>query len=440
MATTGVSYVQSVSDIGALVYENFKGKVKPWLDVIDAMAALFGQLGPGEYSLQGEKLVFAADDKYAGMAMATNGYLPGSQHATNITLETTPARMYVRRIVDNFTVARASGEATFENFMTRIMRQMWEAFERATIRHIHGSSTATVCTVHTRTSGTVFVVQNGYGYTGATPGLFLEPGMWLALLDVSVSYTVLGVARITGIDHTTSASTATITFLSTIDNGAAAVAGDVFVFCTSTDSTDDWFVTERSNAPLGLLDLLDPSNANTSYLGVTESSSPRIEPIRRASSDWGEFEFMEWIAEIEAKSNSEVSPSSHVFTLHPGVLLELAKTLIPYTQIMGKGQELTGGWTTVQIGGHDFVKTGYHVQDVVYAICKEDAHVVDLDGEASIWDGDGSQFRRLANYDGKEWFAKHYGQRFFSRRNRSGCLTSVTNPNYQKYSTIPSSS
>lgn len=439
MATTGVDYIQSTSDIGHLVYENFKGRVKPWLDVIDAMAALFGTLGPGEYSMQGKKLVFAADDKYAGMAMSTAGYLPGSQYVDPITLETTPARTYVRRIVDNFTVARASGEATFENFMTRIMRQMWEAFERATIRHIHGSSTATVCTVSSRTSGTVFVVKDGYGYTGASPGQFLEIGMWLALLDASVSYGVLGVAKISAIDHATSQSTATITFLATIDAGALGAAGDPFVFCTSTSSSDTWFQTERSNAPLGLQDLLDPGNANTSYLGVTESGSPRIEPIRRVSADWGEVEFMEFVAEIESKSNSEVTPDSHVFTLHPGILIELAKTLIPYTQIMGKGQDLEGGWSTVRIAGHDFVKTSYHIQNVVYAICKEDAHVCDLDGQAAIWDGDGSQFRRLADYDGKEWFARHYGQRFFSRRNRSGCLTGVTNPNYQKYSAIPQS-
>lgn len=439
MATTGVDYVQSVTDISKLVYENFKGRVKPWLDVIDAMAALFGMLGPGEYSMQGKKLVFAADDKYAGMAMGTAGYLPGSQYVDPINLETTPARVYVRRMVDNFTVARASGEAAFENYMTRIMRQMWEAFERATIRHIHGSSTATVCTVSSRTSGTVMVVKDGYGYTGAVPGQYLEPGMWLALLDASSSYAVLGVAKISTIDNTTSAGTATITFASSIDAGAAAVPGDPFVFCTSTDSTDTWFQTERSNAPLGLLDLLDPANSNTSYLGVTESTSPRIEPIRRPSADWGEVEFMEFVAEIEAKSNSEVTPNSHVFTLHPGVLLELGKTLIPYTQIMGKGQALEGGWSTVSIAGHDFVKTSYHIHNVVYAICKEDAHVVDLDGESQIWDGDGSQFRRLANYDGKEWFARHYVQRFFSRRNRSGCLTGVVNPNYQKYSAIPQS-
>lgn len=439
MATTGVTYVNSITDVGKLVYENYQGRVKPWLDVISAVAAVFGQLGSGDYSLQGKKLVFAADDKYAGMAMGTTGYLPGSQYVDPINLETTPARVYVRRMVDNFIAARAMDEASFENFMSRIMRQMWEAFERATIRHVHGSSAATVCTVSSRTSGTVFVVKDGYGYTGAAPGMFLEPGMWLALLDVSAAYAVLGVAKISTIDHTTSATTATVTFATSIDAGAAAVAADVFVFCTSTDSADTWFVTERSNAPLGLIDILDPANSSTSYLGVTESTSPRIEPIRRASADWGEVEFMELVAEVRAKSNAPVTPDTHVATCQEGVLLELAKTLVPYTQINQKGQDLNGGWETVRVAGHDFVTDGFHIPDVLFLICKEDFHVVNLDGEASIWDGDGSEFRRLADYDGKEWFAKHYVQRFASRRNRSACLTGLSNPNKARYATIPSS-
>jgi hypothetical protein len=387
--------------------------------------------------MEGKKLVFAADATYSGMGMATNGYLPASQYVEPVRLETTPARIYVRRAVDNFAVARGGGEAAFEDFMSRIMRQMWEAFERAQVRHIHGSSEAVVCTVLTRTSATVVVVNNGYGYTGAHPTMFLEPGMWLASHDVSASNAVLGVAVISSIVHNTSNETATITFATSIEGSGTIAVGDKLCFATSKTSTDDWFVTERNYAPLGLLDLIDPANAASSYLGLSETTTPRLQPVVRASADWGEVEFMEFAAEIAAKSNSPVTPQSHTFTCQEGVVLELAKTLVPFTQINQKGKDLEGGWTTVRVAGHDFVTDSYHIPDVVYALCMEDAFVCPLDGDERVWDGDGSEFRRLANFDGKEWFARHYVQRFLNRRNRSGAMTGVVNPNKDRYSAQP---
>lgn len=437
-----ISYVDrgqpnaALTNLGALVHENFRGRVKPWLDVIAPMLALFKKVGPGEYALNGKKLVFAADALYAGMAMATTGYLPASQYVDPITLETTPARTYVRRAVDNFTVARATGkDGAFEDFMSRIMSQMWEALERMQIRHIHGSTAATVCVANEAGGDTTLVVRDGYGWTGANPGMFIEPGMWVSILDANDNYAELGVYTVSSVDYDTSSTTATITF--TGATSATVEAGDVLVFSTSTATGDSWHETERNNAPLGLIDIVDPGDTASTYLGVTEASYPRINPIRRASSDWGEVEFMEFIQEISSKSNSQVTSESHTVTMHPGVYIELAKTLLPYTQIQQKGKELPGGWTTVRMGGFDIVQDSYHLPDVVYFLPMEDLKVVDLDGEPSVWDGDGSQFARLADYDGKEWFAKHYLQRFADRRNRIGALTSVTNPNKERYVPTP---
>lgn len=430
---------RAASDISTLVHENYVNEVKPWLDHISPLAGLFNSLGDGGYSLVGEKIQFARDYTYRGGFMGTDGYLPEPEAVDPLELQFTPARLYARSAVDNFLAASAVRPGAYEEFSARLMTQMWDAVERGTTRHIHGGSDATVCTFSSRTSATVLVVDAGYGYAGASPAMFLEPGMTLALLDASSSYATIGVAKIDSIDYDTSATTATITFASDIDTSSTGADGDPLVFATTNDSSDSHFVTERNNAPLGLLDIIDPNDDLTAYGGLTESSWQRINPIRRASSDFGHIEIMEFLAEIEAKSNSPVSAQSHVLTMQKGAEIELAKELLGFQQQAELGRTLQGGWQAVRIGQFDVLSDPYHIPDVVYALAPEDLFVVDLDGEPEVWAGDGSPFQRLTDYDGKEWFIRHYVNRFAGRRNNMGALTGVSNPNKQRYAAVPES-
>lgn len=162
MSTETTFLQQFPDDVDQLLQINYKGRVKPWLGVMDPVSALFAELGPGEYTYDGQVLRFAGDYTYAGGAMGTSGNLPASQYVDPVNLDTNAARIYVRRMVDNFIVAAGAGPAAFENFMDRIMRQMWDAFERAGIFHIHGSSLATVAVVEAVTSPTEIVVRDGY--------------------------------------------------------------------------------------------------------------------------------------------------------------------------------------------------------------------------------------------------------------------------------------
>src|SRR5690606_38942779 len=115
------------------------------------------------------------------------------------------------------------------------------------------------------------------------------------------------------------------------------------------------------------------------------------------SEDWGEVEMMDFVGQIEDRSQSPVTPDTHVFSCQRAVFNALARTLIPYTQIQQKGRELEGGWETVRIAGHDFLIDSYHTPDELMAHCLEDYHVVDLDGEPSVYDKDGSPYQRLAD-------------------------------------------
>ncbi|MCK5316320.1 MAG: hypothetical protein KAJ55_00320 [Anaerolineales bacterium] len=425
------------ADISTVVHENYVNEVKPMVDLNDPVSALFTKIGPGGYTLIGEKLQFALDDSYAGGFMGTDGYLPDHQQAEPVEAFTTPARLYIRRAVDNFTRAFAVKPGAYEDFFARINKQMLDAVKRGTAYHIHGSTNATVCTFVSRTSATVLVVEAGFGHASQAALQFVEPGMYMALLDANSAYATIGAAEVLSIVWNTSATTATITFAADIDTSTVGADGDPLVFASSSDTTATNYIVERGKAPLGLIDFIDPDATATSLLGLSEATAPRWTPSNQASADFGHVEMMEFMEFIAARSTSEVSTETHVFTMQNGVKIELAKDLLPFQQQTGLGRTLQGGWNAVKVGDFDVVTSNYHLWDVVYCLCPMDIHVVDLDGEPSVWSGDGSPYNRLADYDGIEWFLKHYVQRFPSRRNRMGALTGVTNPNKQNYSAHP---
>lgn len=425
------------SNVSTLVHENYVNEMLDWVPFMDPVAGLFEELGDGGYDLIGEKLQFAADDDFAGGFMGTDGYTPDHQYPDNVELSTTPARLYVRRAVDNFMTTIAVKPGAYESLLARVEKSAMDAMELGTSFHVNGSTNATVCTFVSRTSATVLVVDAGFGHAGTAPAQYLgEEGQVLALLDANMSYATIGAAAISSIDYDTSGTTATITFASAIDASSDGADGDPLVFATTADETATHYVTERGNAPLGLLDIVDPDDSVSTLLGLAESGSQRWTPIRRASSDFGHVEIQEFIAEIGAKSRMNVTPDSHVLTLQEGVFIELAKDLLPFQQSSELGRELNGGWTTVKVGGFDFLKSMYHLHDVMYALCPEKLKVVNL-RPAQIYSGDGSKFSRLADYDGQEFFYSAYLQRFPTQRNCHGALTGITNSNHTRYSAHP---
>ena len=428
---------RTTTNIGATVHTNFVNEVKPWLDHMDPVAALFESIGPGGYTLIGEVLQFAGEHTYTGGFQGTDGYLPDHQYSDPIELQWSPARLYIRRAVDNFLQALAVKPGAYEDFFARIQKQMVDAVKRGTAFHIHGSSNATVCTFVSRTDANTLVVDAGFGHASTAPAMFIEPGMVLALLDASAAYATIGAAVVDTVTYNTSATTATVNFTSDIDTSSTGADGDPLVFATTADEAATHFIDERGLAPNGLIDIVDPDNGGASLGTVSPSTYPRWDTVIRASSDFGHVEIMEFMAEISAKSNSPATAQTHVITMQNGVKIELAMDLLPYQQQTQLGRTLQGGWQTVRVGEFDVVESHYHLHDVVYALCPEDLHVVDLDGEPAVWAGDGSQFSRLADYDGKEWFLKHYVQRFPSRRNRLGALTGVPNPNHSRYNAHP---
>lgn len=434
-----ISRTASGDGVANLVQENFAAGVVPHINHLSPVAGLFENLDSGRYTLTGKELVIFTEQDPMLNFMGTDGYLPDAQEIDGARLKTTPARLYSRGAIDHFVEALTQANA-FEDQFSRVQRQIMEGIERKTTFHIHGSSAATVATFVSRTNATTIVVDAGYGVAGAPSGLFIERGAVLALLDANDSYSVIGVARVQSKqDNTPSAGQTTVVFESDIDTSSEGADGDPLVFATSTSTSATNFVTERNRAPLGLVDIMDPFNANTTHLNLSETTYPRWEPTRITSSDFGFNEIMSLQYRIAARSQMPVNEGTHVLTLHPGLEIELAKELLQYQQQSNLGMELVGGWQTVKIGQWSVLSDPYHLPTVAYMHCLEDLYVVPLNQEMLGYiDEDGSQFQRILDYDGREWALRSYLQRFADRRIRHGMIVGASNPSYQLYSATAS--
>jgi hypothetical protein len=408
----------------ALGHEVFVNEVKPHLNHLAPMAGIYQNAPAGSYRIDGKKLVFAADLYPAPPGMGTRGQLPEHQYVDLVTLETTPARAFLRKKRDNFQVARGKGPGVFEDYETRERRQELEGWERMVTFHVHGSSAATLAVVDAVADTTHVTLKDGYGHPGTNPLMHIGPNQIVAVLDASNGYAVLGATTLAGEPNF---ETKGVVFATAI---AGMATGDLLVRATTTNTAAEHFITERGWAPLGCRDIIDPDENNASYLGKAEATYPRLKPVRMDSADWGEIEFVEFKARIRANGGTPVRKDSHVFSCQEGIVLELAKTLLGYRQAPMDGMTLTGGWESdlVNVAGHAFLIDDYHTPDELMAHCLEDLYAVDLNGAANEFSEDGSVWSRLEDWDAMEKYRRHYFQRFADRRNRMGVLRDIPNP------------
>ena len=416
-----VSNVQSISDLSGLVHQVFRGKVLPSVSWESVTATMFQRAGEGDYTFVGSELVGAADLQRPSGAMGSGGKLPDATDFDAVQWKTTPKRRYRRFAVDNFTEARASGEGAFENFAQRVFDQLWGAWRLMEIRHAIGGTAGTLCLASSRTSATVWVAKDGYGYSGMSAAIMLDEKMTIAWYDVS-STDIGGAGVISSINYTNS----TVTMAADWEEGADMLAADdPIVAATTTATTADYFDTERNNAKNGLLNIVDPGGSLTTVFNISQTTHRRWKPYRKTSSTFDTIELTEFLQQLQVKSTMPVGPDSHTIVMNPALYATLARSLLTYQRQMELGKTFEGGYQAVRVAGYDVAPDDYQLHNVVYALCNEDLYTVSL-VEAGFFDEDGSMYSRLADYDGKEGFVRDYCDSFSPRRNRHGALTGVS--------------
>jgi hypothetical protein len=427
-----VTKVDAVSDLSALMHNIFVGDVVENVRFESVTGSLFMDAQPGQYRLEGTNLVGAARLSFSGGAMATGGDLPDHQYVQPVNWQTTPVRRYRRIALDNHVVRRATGPGAFKDISADVFDQLWDSWGRMEGRQAVGGSNGYLGKCSSRTSSTVFVMKDAYGHAGTNPGFLIEEGMVIAWVDANAANAIKGAGIISDLSYADDTITVTMDSATTweTDGGNTLAADDYIVMATTNDIDTDYFTTEYNVAPHGVGTIVDPDDNLTTVLNISEDDNRRWRPFREASATFDHIELTEHWRKLQAKSTSAVNPQTHRCITSGAVVAELARTLEGFQQQQnGLAGEWKGGYTGVNVRGMDIAQDDYFFHNVLVTLCLEDLYRVNLGGDADLWGGDGSQFSRLADYDGVEAFAVDYMQQFSPRRNRHAALTGIGLPN-----------
>lgn len=417
--------IEAMTALTGLTHDIFVGSVIPNVRRESKTAMLFQDAGPGDYRLEGQNMVFATDLLYATGAMATDGNLPDHVGLDAVQGKVTPIRRFRRIALDNFVEKRASGPGAFDNLSDRIFDILWDSWKSMEIRHSIGASSGVVAEVSSRTSSTVVVLKDGNDHTNMNPILHLSEGSIIGWYDTSAGG-VGGAARITptGINYST--NTVTVDSAATWEPSATTAAGDFIFFATTNNITNDHFVLERNLAPNGVGTIVDPMAAATTVFNISQTTYPRWKPYRKASATFDHLEVTEHWLQLGQKRGIDVSPQTDVAVAHPGPIAQLARSLMGLQQQAYTGTSLAGGYSQVTVAGIPFVQDGYFYHDAMVTLHKPGLFRITLGGDADFWSGDGSQWSRIPNYDGREAHVVEYMNFFSPTRGCHGALTGIT--------------
>lgn len=415
--------VEAMSTLTGLTHDIFVGRVVNNVRRESKTAMLFQDAQPGEYRLEGQHMVFAADLRFKTGALATSGQIPDYVPMDAIQGRITPIRRYQRIAVDNLIEKQASGPGAFDDLTDRIFDLLWNAWSSMEIRHSIGDSSGVLCKVSSRTSSTVFVVTAGYGNAGTNPVQHISIGSILAWYDVSVPG-IAGAGTVSAINETT--NTITVTTSGTWEPGNVLAVDDLIFFATTPSITTDYFLSERNLAPNGLGTIVDPAAGSSTVFNIVEATYPRWKPYRKASVTFDHMELTEHWLQLAAKRGFDVTPQTDVVVSHPAPVAQVARSLMGYQQQAYTGNALEGGYQLVRVAGIDIVQDHFFYHNVAMTLNKAALFRIPLGGDADFWAEDGSMWARIADFDGKEAWVVDYLNFFSNHRGAHGALTGIT--------------
>lgn len=419
-----------------LMHDIFVGRVVNNVKRESPVAMMFQDAGAGEYRLEGTAMKFAVDLRFKTGAMATDGKLP---NATNMDAQEgsiTPIRRYARLAIDNMFEKQASGPGAYDNLSDRVFDQLWDSWKSMEIRHSIGPASGLLGVIESTDTPLHFVMKDAFGNVGTNPIAHISEGSILALSDATDSYNIVASATVSSINY----STREVVMSTEWDEDVTPAAGDYIYFATSPTHADGHFTSEKNLAPNGLGTIVDPAAAATTVHGILETDYPRWKPFRKASSTFDHLELTEHWLQLGAKRGFAVSPQSDVVVAFPAAVAQIARGLMGFQQQADLGGELKGGYKSLTVGGIPIVQDHFFYHNVAMTLNKDSLFRVNLGDEASFFNGDGSQFARIADYDGKEAFVCEYMNTFCNARGTNGAITGIVTPDItdEDYSAVPS--
>src|SRR5690606_6108642 len=233
-------------------------------------------------------------------------------------------------------------------------------------------------------------------------------------------------------------------------SGKTIAEDDPIFFVTTPDIAAHHFDYSYNKSANGIGTIVAPDGNYTTVFGISETDYPRWAPFRRQSVTFDHLEVTSFWLRLGAKRGFDVTPATDISITHPAVVEQLARGLMAFQQQAYTGGQLQGGYPTdnssgntegvapaaaLVIGGKPIYADGFFYHDVFVTIPKDDLYRVEVGGEADYWQGDGSRWSRMADYDGKDGFVAHYMNNVHCNRGGIGALTGITvDVNYLDYS------
>jgi hypothetical protein len=110
------------------------------------------------------------------------------------------------------------------------------------------------------------------------------------------------------------------------------------------------------------------------------------------------------------------------------VVAQLARSLLGFQQQAYVGGELRGGYSGVTVNGVSLIEDTKFYQDVSATLAKDTLYRANIGGDANFFDGDGSQWARIADFDGKEAYFRDYMNFLSDNRGANGALVGIVTP------------
>jgi hypothetical protein len=411
------------------VYAGFREKVFPISTPLLANIEK-GKPGGGRRIRWGGEGVFfdVVLTRPVGMTASDSGYLPPDSAATERQANVGVKRLYVTRQIDGLApVGTQSKEAAFVNLARKILEEAKDASKLGMQEIAHGDGKGIKAEITVVNSTTSIAVEKPFGYTSAGQGgLLVDVDMYVAVLDASAAFAVLGRSRITAV--TNSGDTATVTLGTAV---AGMAAGDVLVAATTSD-------TSYNSFPNGLGNLLNRGGSYNSLHNLDAGTYVRWNTTRidASVSFAGEtpnemhiWELATRVAGVSGK-NAKEKPRDFLLLTTPGIEKQLAESFLGQRRFDSSSTiNLKGGFQAVNICGIPVVSDFWCPAGTVYLVHLPSLLWIDAADWQPVQYESAGNWRFIQGRDAFETSFKAYLNLATAMRNAHGMIYNYSDTN-----------
>lgn len=416
-----------ISGVLKNVYESFRINAFPKLTPLLAQLKKAKPGGPERMQWGGNGVYWdVALTRPTGMTASDAGFFPPTAVAVEKQANVGIKRTYVTREIDALAIqGTQANQAAFIPLARKIVTEAMDAAQLGQQEVLHGTGLGIKGLIGSVTNTTTIVVTSPYGIASSgRGGLLLDVNMYVAVLDASASFAILGRATITAAVN--SGDNVTLTLDTAI---AGMAATDVVVAATASD-------TSYGSVPNGLANMLNRGAAYDSLHGITAATYARWDTTRlTAGTDTPdanqptEMDVWDLATRVANKSgkNPKTNPGEFLLLTTPGIEKKLAESFLGQRRWdMASDVTLKGGFKALNIAGLPLVSDYWCPAGTLYLVHIPSLSWVDRQDWVKLSYEDSGPWRFI---DGRDAYQVNFGAYWNTavlQRNSHGMITGYT--------------